>query len=160
MRAGLVRDLLSPMVTPPRFLSRFSGHSVQLRPKGGSSRDSDWFPLERYSVCALHGAARAQSAGTENKSTVAFTVDTNAFPPHVLLVRGTAAIDIVDGVPPEYFAASRKGVGPDQWDTFEAQVRAMYKQMARIKITPLWAKLLDFQTRFPTPIEKLIRRAS
>jgi len=36
----------------------------------------------------------------------------------------------------------------------------MYKQMARIKITPLWAKLLDFETRFPTPIEKLIRRAS
>ena len=51
-------------------------------------------------------------------------------------------------------------VGPDQWDVFEAQVRAMYKQMARIKITPLWAKLLDFQTRFPTAIEKLIRRAS
>src|SRR5438477_6804832 len=63
------------------------------------------------------------------------------------------------GYPPEYLAASRKGVGPDQWDAFEAQVRAMDKQMARIKITPLWAKLLDFQTRFPTPIEKLIRRA-
>ena len=77
-----------------------------------------------------------------------------------MLVRGTAAIDIVDGIPPEYLAASRKGVGPDQWDTFEAQVRALYKQMARIKITPLWAKLLDFETRFPTPIEKLIRRAS
>jgi len=71
----------------------------------------------------------------------AFSVDTNAFPPHVLLVRGTAATDIVDGVPPEYLAASRKGVGPDQWDAFEAQV---------------WAKLLDFQTRVPTPIEKLI----
>jgi hypothetical protein len=78
----------------------------------------------------------------------------------MLLVRGTAAIDIVDGIPPEYLAASRKGVGPDQWDAFEAQVRALYKQMARIKITPLWAKLLDFKTRFPTPIEKLIRRAS
>ena len=49
---------------------------------------------------------------------------------------------------------------PTQWDAFEAKVRAMHKQMARIKITPLWAKLLDFQTRFPTPIEKLIRRAS
>jgi hypothetical protein len=90
---------------------------------------------------------------------VALTVDTNAFPPHVLLVRGIASIDLVDGVPPEYFAASRKGVGPDQWDAFEAQVRAMYKQMARIMITPLWAKVLDFQTRFPTPIEQLIRQA-
>jgi len=36
----------------------------------------------------------------------------------------------------------------------------MYKQMARIKITPLWAKVLAFETRFPTPIEKLIRRTS
>jgi len=41
-----------------------------------------------------------------------------------------------------------------------ATPRAMYKEMARIKITPLWAKLLDFQTRVPTPIEKLIRGAS
>lgn len=91
---------------------------------------------------------------------VGLTVDTNDFPPHVLLVRGTAAIDIVDGVPPEYFEASRKAIGPDQWDAFERQVRALYKQMARIKITPLWAKVLDFKTRFPTPIEKLIRQAS
>ena len=91
---------------------------------------------------------------------VALTVDTNAFPPHVLLVRGTATIDIVDGIPPEYLEASRKGVGADQWDAFERGVRSLYKQMARIKITPLWAKLLDFKTRFPTPIEKLIRQAS
>lgn len=33
-----------------------------------SARDPDWFPLERYSVCALYGSARAQSFGTENKS--------------------------------------------------------------------------------------------
>jgi hypothetical protein len=32
--------------------------------------------------------------------------------------------------------------------------------MARIKITPVWAKLLDFETRFPSPIEKLMRQAS
>jgi pyridoxamine 5'-phosphate oxidase-like protein len=91
---------------------------------------------------------------------VALTIDTNDFPPHVLLVRGTAAIDIVDGIPPEYLEASKKAIGPDQWDAFEKQVRALYKQMARIKITPLWAKLLDFQKRFPSSIEKLIRQAS
>ena len=51
-------------------------------------------------------------------------------------------------------------MGADKWDDFERQVRSMYKQMARIKITPLWAKLLDFETRFPTPIEKLIGHAS
>ena len=119
-----------------------------------------WFPLERYSVRAVYRSARAKVSALKTNPKVAFTVDTNAFPPHVLLVRGTAAIEIVDGVPPEYLLASRKSVGPDQWDAFVAQVRAMYKQMARIKITPLWAKLLDFQTRFPTPIEQLIRRTT
>jgi hypothetical protein len=116
------------------------------------------FRRGKFVLCTVPHAPKVSALKANPK--VAFTVDTNAFPPHVLLVRGTAAIDIVDGVPPEYLAASRKGVGPDQWDAFEAQVRAMYKQMARIKITPLWAKLLDFQTRFPTPIEKLIRRES
>jgi len=112
----------------------------------------------QFVLCTVPHAPKVSALKANPK--VAFTVDTNTFPPHVLLVRGTAVIDIVDGIPPEYLAASKKSVGPDRWDAFEAQVRAMYKQMARIKITPLWAKLLDFQTRFPTQIEKLIRRAS
>jgi hypothetical protein len=108
-----------------------------------------------FVVCTVPHAPKVPALQANPK--VAFTVDTNAFPPNVLLVRGTASIEVVDGVPPEYFAAARKGIAPDQWETFEAQVRGMYKQMARIKINPLWAKLLDFETRFPTPIEKLIR---
>jgi hypothetical protein len=117
-----------------------------------------WNGVE-FVLCTVPHAPKVQALRANAK--VALTVDTNTFPPHVLLVRGIAAsIDIVDGVPPEYLAASRKGVGPDQWDAFEAGVRTMYKQMARIKIKPLWAKLLDFQTRFPTAIEKLIRQAS
>jgi hypothetical protein len=111
----------------------------------------------QFVLCTVPHAPKVPALKANPK--VAFTVDTNGFPPHVLLVRGTAAIDIVDGVPPEYLAASRKAIGPDQWDAFEAQVHSMYEQMARIKVTPLWAKLLDFQTRFPTPIETLIRRA-
>lgn len=83
-----------------------------------------------FVLCPVPHAPTASALNTNPK--VALTVGTNAFPPHVLLVRGTAAVDIVDGVPPEYLAASRKGVGPDQWDAFEAQVRAMYKQLARI----------------------------
>ena len=83
-----------------------------------------------FVLCPVPHAPTASALNTNPK--VALTVGTNAFPPHVLLVRGTAAVDIVGGVPPEYLAASRKGVGPDQWDAFEAQVRAMYKQLARI----------------------------
>jgi hypothetical protein len=72
-------------------------------------------------------------------------------------VRGTAGVEIVDGVPREYLAASRKGTPDDQWDAFEAEVRSLYKQMARIAITPEWAKLIDFETTLPTAIERAIR---
>ncbi len=41
---------------------------------------------------------------------VALTIDTNTFPPHVLLVRGAARIEIVDGVAPEYLEASKRYV--------------------------------------------------
>ena len=78
--------------------------------------------------CTVPHAPTVPALNTNPKA--ALTVGTNAFPPHVLLVRGTAAVDIVEGVPPEYL------------------------------ITPLWAKLLDFQTRFPTRIEQLLRRTS
>src|SRR5882762_2282543 len=64
----------------------------------------------QFVLCTVPHAPKVSALKTNPK--VAFTVDTNAFPPHVLLVRGTAVIDIVDGVPPEYLAASRKGVGP------------------------------------------------
>jgi hypothetical protein len=40
---------------------------------------------------------------------------------------------------------------------FEAQVPGLYQQMVRITIEPRWAKLLDFETRLPTPVENLIK---
>ena len=87
---------------------------------------------------------------------VALTIDTTTFPPHVLLVRGTASVEIVDGVAPEFLEASRKYVGAEQWEAFEAQVHATYKQQGRITIVPTWAKILDFETRVPRAQEELM----
>ncbi len=86
---------------------------------------------------------------------VAVTIDTNAFPPLVLQVRGTAAVTVVDGVDPDYLAGSRRLVAPDQWDDFERQVRAMYPRMARIELTPTWAQVYDFTTRLPKTLADL-----
>ena len=81
---------------------------------------------------------------------VALTIDTVTFPPNVLMVRGTASIEIVDGVPWEYLEASHKQISAEQWQAFESQVRIQYPQMAKISITPEWAKLFDFVTRAPS----------
>src|SRR3990170_3434821 len=64
---------------------------------------------------------------------VALTIDTSSFPPHVLLVRGEAAIEVVDGVPDEFVEASRRFIGEEGMPEWEAGVRALYKQMAIIR---------------------------
>jgi hypothetical protein len=66
-------------------------------------------------------------------------------------------VAIVDGVVPEYLTASRKGTPEDQWEAFEAEVRSLYRQMARIAVTPEWAKLIDFETTLPSAVERAIR---
>ena len=44
---------------------------------------------------------------------------------------------------------------------FEANVRALYKQMARITITPTWARYYDFGAgRLPTFLRRLIDSTS
>lgn len=108
----------------------------------------------RFVVCTAANAPKVRALRANPK--VALTIDTDTHPPHVLLVRGSASVELVDGVPDEYLRASRKGVSAEHWPAFEAQVRALYRQMARIAIVPEWAKLLDFETRLPAAIEQLV----
>src|SRR5215207_3302483 len=76
---------------------------------------------------------------------VALTIDTSTFPPHVLLVRGEATIEVIEGVPAELVEASRRFVGEAGMPEWEAGVRALYKQMAVIRVTPSWAKIFNFE---------------
>ena len=113
----------------------------------------DWTGTE-FVVCTPPHAAKVRALQANPR--VALTIDTTTFPPHVLLVRGTARVEVVDGVPREYLAGSRKIVGEARFSAFEEQVRALYQQMARIAIVPEWAKLLDFETRLPRAVEQLV----
>lgn len=87
---------------------------------------------------------------------VAVTIDTDGFPPKVLLVRGAASVTVVSGVPDAYVEASRKLVPADAFEGWEAGVRALYASMALITITPDWAKLLDFETTIPKSVQDLV----
>lgn len=88
---------------------------------------------------------------------VAITIDTEGFPPNVLLIRGAASLELVDGVPDGYVEATRKLLEGDQMQEWEAGVRALYKQMVIITVTPDWAKLLDFETTLPKAVEDLVK---
>jgi Pyridoxamine 5'-phosphate oxidase len=88
---------------------------------------------------------------------VAITIDTDGYPPNVLLIRGAAGLELVDGVPDGYVEATRKLVPAEQMAGWEAGVRALYQQMVVITITPDWAKLLDFETTLPKAVEDLVK---
>ncbi|MFG1790620.1 pyridoxamine 5'-phosphate oxidase family protein [Nocardia sp. NPDC049149] len=90
---------------------------------------------------------------------VALTIDTEVHPPKTLLIRGRAELDVVDGIPDEYLQMNGSYVmTPEQRVVWEAEVRSLYDGMVRIVVTPTWAKLLDFETTLPSPVEELIRQ--
>lgn len=90
---------------------------------------------------------------------VALTIDTETFPPKILLIRGVADLELVDGIPDEYMTTNNvMSMTPEQRAEWEAEVRSLYRQMYRIRITPTWAKLIDFETTLPSAVEELIEQ--
>lgn len=83
---------------------------------------------------------------------VAITIDDNTFPHKVLLIRGTARLETVNGIVPEYEACASRYFDPELAKGWLSQLRGMVSSMVRITITPQWAGLLDFQTRFPSAL--------
>ena len=83
---------------------------------------------------------------------VSLTIDDNTFPHKVLLVRGTARLEPVNGIVPEYAIAPERYFGPEQGQAWVDQLGGMIPSMVRITIAPGWVGLLDFQTRFPSAL--------
>lgn len=83
---------------------------------------------------------------------VSLTIDDNVFPHKVLLIRGTARLQPVDGIVPEYEMCAQRYFDPETAKGWLTQLRTMVSSMVRITITPEWVGLLDFQTRFPSAL--------
>jgi hypothetical protein len=77
----------------------------------------------------------------------------------MLLLRGEAVLDEVEGIPDEYLQMNGTyGMTPEQRVEWEAEVRSLYDSMVRIVVRPTWAKLIDFHETLPTAVEELVRR--
>ena len=116
---------------------------------------------EHIVICTATTAPKVRALSSRPQ--VAVTIDVGDTPSEAksLLVRGTATVEIVDGVPDEYLAASRKSLDREQAEMFERQVRSMYPQMARISIEPQWARFYDFGAgRLPRFLSKLASEAA
>ena len=108
-------------------------------------------------VGTVPGSAKVKAL--EANPAVAVTIDTSppAWPPNVLLIRGTARLTEVEGVFAEYVAGAQKVTPAEAFPAWVAGVHSLYDRMTRIDITPTWAKVHDFETRIPQAVEELAR---
>ncbi len=99
-------------------------------------------------------------AALQQNPAVALTIDTEAYPPKVLLIRGRAELDPVDGIPDEYMQWNGTyEMTPEQRAEWEVGVRSLYVDgMVRIVVAPTWVKLIDFETTLPTNVAELIEQ--
>jgi hypothetical protein len=108
-------------------------------------------------MCTPKNAAKL--AALRHNPAVALTIDTEVHPPKILLIRGRAELDVVDGIPEEYLQMNGSyQMTPEQRVEWEVEVRSLYDGMVRIVVTPTWAKLIDFETTLPSAVEELIQQ--
>jgi hypothetical protein len=90
---------------------------------------------------------------------VAVTIDGDSMPYHVLLLRGPIRTDVVSGIAPEYVQMVRRTLGDEAGQAWLGQLAGMCPQMARIFLRPSWVGILDFETRFPSAMERAMEGA-
>jgi PPOX class probable F420-dependent enzyme len=90
---------------------------------------------------------------------VAITIDSNDFPPGVLLVRGEARLEVVEGVTDEYVASAKRYFGEQGGQDWVAQAGALVPSMVRISVRPQEVRILDFKTRFPSALARRMQPA-
>jgi len=81
---------------------------------------------------------------------VALTIDSNAMPSKVLLIRGRANVEMKDDVDEDYASACERYMGEDAGRAWVSGLRG--QRMARISVQPDWVAILDFETRFPSAL--------
>ena len=84
--------------------------------------------------------------------TVALTIDTESFPYQALQVRGTIAIETINGIVPEYELCAKRYLGERRGQVWMTQLRQAFPPMARIVVRPEWVGLLDVAQLYPDVI--------
>jgi Pyridoxamine 5'-phosphate oxidase len=148
MTKPISQQLLGSSI-PARFASTGLDGDPRVVPVG-----FDWDGT-RLTVATVLAAAKVKALQANPK--VAITIDTQSYPPQVLLIRGAARVEIVDGVPDAYVRASKKVVPPEGAGKLGGRCASPRRADGSDHHHPSWAKLLDFETTLPKAVEDLIR---
>jgi len=111
-----------------------------------------WFHWNGHDIVMASPPKAPKLKSLAKNPKVSLTIDENGFPPKVLMIRGTARLETVEGIVPEYVASAGRYFDAQLAETWLKQLRTKVSSMVRITITPEWVGLLDFKTRFPSAL--------
>jgi len=118
-----------------------------------------WFHWNGHEIVLAGPPDAPKMKVLKDGAKVALSIDSDTMPYKVLMIRGSIRTDMVDGIAPEYTASAQRVLGEEQGQAFLTQVEPLCPEMARIFITPEWVGILDFETRFPSALERAMERA-
>jgi len=142
-----VSEELLTSTEPARFAYTWTDGSPRVVPI--------WFHWTGHEVVLASPSNAPKFKALSTGARVALTIDTSNWSHHVLLVRGTASLDPTDGVVPEYAAAAERYLGAEQGKAWVDQLHQARAKTTRIGITPTEARVIDFETRFPSAVAVL-----
>ena len=108
-----------------------------------------WFLWRNGAVVMSSFANSAKVRAIKHNPRVALTIDSEDPPYRVLRIRGSADIEIVDGIVDDYVTCAHRYYGKTLGEKWLSGLRGVASQMARITVVPDWAEVADFEERFP-----------
>jgi nitroimidazol reductase NimA-like FMN-containing flavoprotein (pyridoxamine 5'-phosphate oxidase superfamily) len=119
-----------------------------------------WFHWDGQQLVFGSPADAPKVAVLRERPDVAVTIDRAAqFPYKVLVLRGEAEVREVDGLTPEYVSSAHRYFGEEQGAAWVEMVGQLALRMVRVSVTPHWARVLDFETRFPSALARAMAAA-
>ena len=114
-----------------------------------------WFHWDGKQIVLASPGGAPKVHVLKTGASVAITIDTSDAPYKVLLIRGTVAVTLVDGIVPEYALSAERYSGKEGGQAWVNQTIQMgVKQWIRIAVTPNWVGIIDMEQRFPSAFEK------
>jgi hypothetical protein len=149
-------ELLQDPVAQELLASRIPARLAYNWTDGTPRVVSLWFHWDGSNIvmATLPGAPKLKALQSGDR--VALTIDTNDPPHHVLSIRGTAEVTEVQGVVAEYAQAAVRYLGKERGEAYVGSLPADTR-MGRIAVRPDQVVVLDFETRFPSPVTALRR---
>jgi hypothetical protein len=149
-------ELLQDPVAQELLTSRIPARLAYNWTDGTPRVVSIWFHWDGTDIvmASLPGAPKLKALQSGDR--VAITIDTNDPPYHILSIRGTAEVTQTQGVVTEYALAAVRYLGKERGEAYVGSLPPEIR-MGRIAVRPDQVVVLDFETRFPSPVTALQR---